>query len=174
MYPCECANPCVCTQQGCRGECSGCVVHNSRECYLHRSWYDQHLLKLHGAAAVCECLRACVCVRVCMRVCPWWLPRPLVLLYSSHCVLFSLRPVSSLCGPSISLNIPDFSSGLRAPEPIWGRLYLVGSGQESSYPHMHMANIVLWFSSLTVVPAVLNTNAWAESIFSPVANKTRP
>lgn len=64
------------------------------------------------------------------------------------------------------LKYPYFSSGLRAPEPIWGHLYLVGSGQESSYPHMHMANIVLWFSSLTVVPAVLNTNAWAESIFS--------
>lgn len=47
-----------------RGECSGYVVHNSRKCYLHRSWYDQHLLKLHGAAAVRVCVRACVPVCV--------------------------------------------------------------------------------------------------------------
>lgn len=78
-----------------RGECSGCVMHDSRECYLQRSWYDQHLLMLHGAAAVHACVPACVCVcacvcahvyvclrvcacvcvcvhaRECLRVCPW-------------------------------------------------------------------------------------------------------
>lgn len=73
---------------------------------------------------------------------------------------------SQPCGPSISLNTPDFSSGLRAPEPIWGHFYLVGGGQGSNSPRMHMASIVLWLSSLSVVPTVLNTNAWAKSIFS--------